>query len=242
MPGRIKTIIVDDEKIAREEIYILTKNYQEIEIVGEANSVATATQMIQKHKPDLVFLDIQLRGESGFDVLKSVKGNFHVVFVTAYDDYAIRAFEVNALDYLLKPVNPKRLDITIQRIISSTNDVTDRKINLNYEDRVLVNEADTYQFIELKLIKAICAEGNYSRMILDTNKETLILKSLKMWEEQLPEKYFIRIHRSTLVNINYIEKVEKWFSNTCRVFIKGISEPYMMSQRSTLIFKKLYSM
>ena len=137
---KIKSIIVDDERPARRELNFLLKDISELEVLGEADNLADAAELIQKHKPRLVFLDIQLRGENGFDLLEQVCVDFKVIFVTAYDEFAIRAFDVNACDYLLKPVDPERLKIAIERILSKTEEDKPGKKKYSIKDSIYLKQ------------------------------------------------------------------------------------------------------
>ena len=227
----IRTIIIDDERLAIRGIEILLTDYPHIDVVGSAGDIDKAVSMIEKEKPDLVFLDIQLQGESGFDLFDRVAVDFKVVFVTAYDEYAIRAFEVNALDYLLKPVSRKRLNLTIDRVIkdSPKQSITNR--HLEYNDVVIINTCDTIKFIKLSEIICINSDADYTRISIVDKKDELILRTLKEWEAILPGKYFIRIHRSTLINMEYIKEVERTTSNRFLIYLHYKSSPVCMSQR-----------
>ena len=236
----IHAIIVDDERPARKGIRIIAENYPQIKIIGEADNVNSAVKLINDKKPDLVFLDIQMPEESGFELLNKIKINFQIVFVTAYDKYAIRAFEVNALDYLLKPVDRERFALTIDRFLKN-QDRKNVNTKLELDDRIFVSINERYHFLKINTIKAICAQGDYSLVITSDGKSNLVLKSLKEWERMLPGNSFIRIHRSTIINLEYIEKMEKWFSNTCRVYLYDIKEPFQMSQRNTAKFRNMFN-
>ena len=228
---KFKALIVDDEPLACDEIQFLLEDFPEIEVIGEVNNIDAAKKFINDKDPDLIFLDIQLPGESGFDLLNKVDIRGHVVFVTAYDEYAVRAFEVNALDYLLKPVNPKRLEKTIKRYINSKNDSLNIIKKLEYDDSIFLRIDHSIKFIKLNSIIVINAEADYSQIVTLEGKQGLVLKSLKEWQSILPEKYFYRIHRSTIINCNYVKKVEKWFKSSYHIYLKDLDEPVIMSRR-----------
>ena len=239
--NRLKTLVIDDEWLIRAELKRLLSEYDEIEIVGEAAHLSEAIELMQKFKPDVIFLDIQLSGESGFDLLEKTQVSCEVVFVTAYDQYAIRAFDVNAMDYLLKPIKKERLARTIQRLLKNETQISKPSEKVKYDDVVYLMINGSLKFVRIKSLKCIIAQGNYSDIIYIDGKKDLVSKSLQEWEEILPEKYFARIHRSTIVNFEQVEKVEKCENQTCLVYIKNFHEPFTMSRRYAAKLKKMLS-
>lgn len=229
--NKLKAIVVDDERLARKELISMLKEFDNISVVAEADDVTSAIAEIENHNPDVVFLDIQMPGKSGFELLDLVELNAKVIFVTAFDEFAIRAFEINALDYLLKPVNPKRLKTAIERLDKKTIDkeTTDKKIN--YDDHLLLNISNKLKFIKVNSIVSITAASDYSNIVLQDGKKGLTLKTMKEWERRLPIQYFCRIHRSNIVNLNYVDYLEEWFNNSHKVYLKNINEPLIMSRR-----------
>jgi two-component system LytT family response regulator len=231
MKKRLKAIVVDDERLVRKNLTDLLKSYSEIEVIAEADSCKQGIKAVKKYNPDILFLDIQLAGETGFDLLEKVETNFHLVFVTAYDEYAIRAFEVNACDYLLKPVNPERLKITIERILKQTESKTSVK-KYDYSDCIYVKlNNSTSRFIRLNEIVSITSAGNYTEVVTSGKTKFLILKTLKQWEQELPDNFFIRIHNSSIINIEAIEKVEKSPSAHYKIHLKKHNNPLEISRR-----------
>ena len=239
MKKKFSTLIVDDERLARKDLITMLQDYKNMEVIGEATDVSSAMTAIKKLKPDVIFLDIQMPGDSGFDLLEKMKVDAKVIFVTAFDEYAIRAFEINALDYLLKPINPDRLTASIERleIEDSAEGVKTRK--LNYDDRLFLMLSNKMSFLKLKDILSIQSAGDYSEVFVKNSSKELTLKSMKEWEARLPSTYFVRIHRSTIVNMEYIDKIEEWFNYSYRVYIKGIEKPYVMSRRYTTKLKEM---
>jgi two-component system, LytTR family, response regulator len=231
MEKKFKSIIVDDEDLARNDLKMLLSKFPAIEVVGEADNITSAVQLIEKTNPNLIFLDIQFPGETGFDLLNKIEIKSKIIFVTAYDEYAIRAFEVNAQDYLLKPVNPQRLAHTLERIEEDRDLVIEEKRKFSIEDSVFLEVNSKWQFIKITSIIKISSSGNYSEISTINGVKGLTTKSLKEWEIRLPESAFIRIHRSTIINIDYIEKVEPWFNYSYSVHLKGLNEPEVMSRR-----------
>jgi two-component system LytT family response regulator len=226
-----KAIIVDDERLARKELRNMLGAYAEIEVAGEADSVSAALELIEKVKPEVVFLDIQMPGETGFDLLDRAEACFKTIFVTAFDAYAIRAFEVNALDYLLKPINPERLARAICRLNSKEDALASPARKLEYEDRLFIDTGERSVFLKLSDIKCICGAGDYTEVYTADGRRTLVMKPLKEWEERLPEKYFSRIHRSTIINLEFVEKMEGWFNRSYRIYLRQTPEPFVMSRR-----------
>ncbi len=226
----LKTIIIDDEYLARLELKALLNDFPSIDIVGEASSIDETLELLARVKPQLILLDIQLGGETGFELLEKVHKNFHVIFVTAYDQYAIKAFEVNALDYLLKPVHPNRLKEAIDRV-NQVLTPTDELKKFDYSDHLFVTTKETSRFIPLNKISHIISEGDYSVIHTVEKKRYTILKTMKKWENELPNSHFMRIHRANIVNISFIERVEKYFNNTSRVYMKDNESILEMSRR-----------
>ncbi len=238
---QLTAIIIDDERLARRELRSLLAEFTEILILGEAENLSEAVNLIQINKPDVVFLDIQLASENGFDLLDKVEKDFKLIFVTAFDEFAIRAFEINALDYLLKPVNPERLAKTLERLLETDekNDSGWRK--LEYEDRLFLELGERSRFLKVSTIKCICADGDYTQVFTDDGKKHLVTKPLKEWEDRLPEKYFVRIHRSSIVNLEFIEKVETWFSRSYQIYLRETKEPLIVSRRYAAQLKLRFS-
>ena len=225
-----KALIVDDERLARAKLRSMLADFSNIQIIGEADSVAEAVKSVEKTNPEIIFLDIQMPKQNGFDLLEQIDTNAKIIFVTAYDEYAIRAFDVNALDYLLKPVNPKRLEQAIERLsIQTPNPANDEK--LKYDDVLFVNFGRRAAFIKVSEIKCIRAANVYSEIYAGDNKKALLLQSLNEWENRLPEKQFVRIHRSTIINFEFIERVEKKMNFSFDVYLRGLAEPFAISRR-----------
>ncbi len=240
MKCRFKALIVDDERLARKELISMLNEFENIRVAGEADSVAAAEKSIKKLNPDVIFLDIQMPGGSGFDLLDSIDIKAKIIFVTAFDEYAIRAFEVNALDYLLKPVNPIRLEETLERLLESTKEKNHVFKNLQYDDRLFLLLDSSYKFINVKDIACINSSGDYTEVSLSGSSTGITMKTMKEWESRLPEKYFCRIHRSTIINIEFIDKIEEWFNYSYKVYLKNINSPYIMSRRYAAALKEKY--
>jgi two-component system LytT family response regulator len=226
-----KALVVDDERLARKDLASLLRAHENIIVVGEADDVPSAIKAIEKLNPDVIFLDIQMPGDSGFDLLDKTDVEARVIFVTAYDEYAIRAFEVNALDYLLKPVNPGRLAKALERLELQERETPAKVRRLSYNDRLFLMLGRNFKFLKVNTLITVTAAGDYSEILASDGNKGLTLKSMKEWEARLPEQHFIRIHRSTIVNMEFIDRVEEWFNYSFRVYLKGVEEPYVISRR-----------
>ncbi len=235
---QLTSIIVDDEWLAREELKTMLNKFPEISVVGEAANVPQAISLIRQCAPDIIFLDIQMPGATGFDLLEMVDIRSEVIFITAYDQYALKAFEVNALDYLLKPIQKERLAKTITRLIAGKSSTPRQLHRVSYDDVVYVLVNGSLKFIRVSLLKCIVAEGNYSYIYYKDRRKELVSRTLQEWEELLPETYFIRIHRSTIVNFEYVEQVKKCRNYTHLVCLRDFDEPFVMSRRYAAKLKK----
>lgn len=237
---KYKAIIIDDERLARREMRRLLAEFDEIFVVGEAENLSEAVEMIEREKPQIVFLDIQLSNENGFDLLEKTEQNFKLIFVTAFDAYAIRAFEVNALDYLLKPVNPDRLAKAVERLNEERADEKTEIRPLEFDDRIFLELGERSVFLKVNEISHINSAGDYSEIITLSGKKHLTEKPLREWEERLPEKYFLRIHRQTIINLEEIEEIETWFNRTFQVRLKNFRQKLSVSRRYAVKLKQKF--
>jgi two-component system LytT family response regulator len=242
-----KAIIIDDERLARNELKKLLSEYPEIEVVAEAANASEGVQRIEEFHPDLIFLDIQMPGKTGFDMLSELDRVPHVIFTTAYDEYALRAFEVNALDYLLKPVEPKRLSDAIQKLEHAEEKESEGEEApltprgpLGENDQVFVKDGERCWFVKLSDIRLFESVGNYAKVFFGPNKP-LILKSLNALEERLDDRVFFRANRKHIVNMRMIEKVEPYFNGGLLLEIKG-GEKIEVSRRQAVKFKEMMSL
>lgn len=243
----MKAIIIDDERLARTELRKLLQDFPEIEIVDEASNADEGIQKIENHNPDLVFLDIQMPGKTGFDMLSELDHAPQVIFTTAYDEYALKAFEVNALDYLLKPVEPRRLADAVEKLRRSGGSVSiDRNVHtennsiLGESDQVFVKDGERCWFVKLADVRLFESVGNYAKVFFGSNKP-LILKSLNALEERLDDKVFFRANRKHIVNLRMIEKIEPYFNGGLLLELKG-GEKIEVSRRQTVKFKEMMSL
>jgi two-component system LytT family response regulator len=254
----VRTIIIDDERLARNELKKLLQDFSEIEVIDEAANVQEGLEKIELHNPDLIFLDIQMPGKTGFDLLEELDRTPKVIFTTAYDEFALKAFDVNALDYLLKPVEPKRLHDALQKVHQEegngngysndkptngnghANGLLNRTGLLNDEDQVFVKDGERCWFVKLNEIRLFESVGNYAKVFFGPNKP-LILKSLNSLEERLDDKVFFRANRKHIINMRWIEKIEPYFNGGLLLELKG-GEKIEVSRRQTVKFKEMMSL
>ncbi len=236
-------IIIDDEPLVRDELRDLLSDHGEIKIIGEAGNIREARDLLKKASPDLVFLDIQLRGGLGFDLVPFISPESHIIFFTAHDEYAVRAFEVNALDYLLKPVDEDRLALALARMGSDRGRISDAPLqpgHLKGDDQVYVKTEFGQCFITVTEIGAVTSiGGNYTSLQLDSQRSYTVRRTLKQWEEFLPVDLFIRIHRSILINKNRIEQLHTDKKRNFHLSLIRIEEPFEVSRRSVQLVKDL---
>lgn len=244
----MKAIIIDDERLARTELRKLLQDYPEIEIVDEASNAEEGIQKIDNHNPDLVFLDIQMPGKTGFDLLSELDHAPQVIFTTAYDEYALKAFEVNALDYLVKPIEPRRLADAVEKLKRTAhNGSSEKTIHhseptniLGENDQVFVKDGERCWFVKLSEVRLFESVGNYAKVFFGANKP-LILKSLNALEERLDDKVFFRANRKHIVNLRMIDKIEPYFNGGLLLELKG-GEKIEVSRRQTVKFKEMMSL
>jgi len=239
----MKTFIVDDERLARNELKRLLKDFSALEIIGEAANADEAIEKIETARPDLLFLDIQMPGRNGFELLESLIYVPKVIFTTAFDEYALKAFEFNALDYLLKPVEPKRLAVAIGKVENHQREEEKnsrlQSSPLGDADQVFVKDGERCWFVKLRDIRLLESEGNYTRLYFDKNKP-LVLRSLNYLEARLDEKTFFRASRKHIINLRWIETIEPGFDGRLNVKLTGAPE-IEMSRRQSQKFKELMS-
>ena len=239
----MKAIIIDDERLARVELKRLLTPFKEVNIIGEAVNVEDALKKISELNPDLIFLDIQMPGKNGFELLEELDSVPKVVFTTAYDEYALKAFEYNALDYLLKPIEPKRLEETIKKIIETNKkeQISDEAQSvLTESDQVFVKDGEKCWFVKLTDVRLFESEGNYVRLYFDDNKP-LILRTLNYLDERLDSRSFFRANRKHIINLKWIDNIEPWLNGGLLVKLKG-GMKIEVSRRQAIKFKDKLSL
>ena len=240
----IKAIIIDDERLARNELKKLLQPHTDISIIDEASGVDEGIEKIDLSHPDLIFLDIQMPGKTGFDLLAELEKAPRVIFTTAYDEFGLKAFEVNALDYLLKPIDPQRLADAIQKLqteiaLEQASLLGVNRGPLTESDQVFVKDGERCWFVKLADIRLFESVGNYAKVYFDNNKP-LILKSLNALEDRLDERVFFRANRKHIINLHWIEKIEPFFNGGLLVELKG-GEKIEISRRQSVKFKEMMS-
>lgn len=240
----MRALIVDDERLARKELMKLLEEHPAIEIIGEAMNAEEAMNMVNELNPDLLFLDIQMPGKTGFQLLEELDAVPFVVFTTAYDEFALKAFEVNALDYLLKPIQADRLSETVSKVLEKEKSKStavrsaDKKLGLN--DQVFVKDGDRCWFVSLNNVRMFESDGNYIKVYFDNNRP-MIHKSLNALDEKLDERAFFRASRKHIINLSWVEGIEQWFNGGLMVKLKG-GDKVEVSRRQAAKFKDMMSL
>ncbi len=239
----MKAIIVEDSRLARNELKRLLEKFPTLEIVAEAQNSEEAKQLIESLCPDLIFLDIQLPGKSGFELLEELDYVPEVVFTTAYSEYALKAFDYNALDYLLKPIQPERLTAALEKVeqklaLRETTDTT--KEQLTEADQIFVKDNEQCWFVKLGEISLLEVNGNYTKIYFQ-NHSPMVMKSLNYLESRLDPKVFFRANRQEIINLKRVEKIIPWFSGTLKVQLDNGRE-VEISRRQSAVFKEQLSL
>lgn len=209
---KIKAVIVEDSRLARNELKELIKNHPEIEIIGEAENVDLGFELINATQPDLLFLDINMPEKDGFALLEMLDNVPITVFTTAFDEYAIKSFEYNALDYLLKPINPKRFAQAIEKVnanLTERAEKNNKKLTLN--NQIFIRDGEKCWLVKISDIYLFEVDGNYTKVFFQ-NEKAIINKSLNQIEEKLPGEFFFRANRNQIMNVEYVSKIDPWFS------------------------------
>ncbi|MEJ6583238.1 MAG: LytTR family DNA-binding domain-containing protein [Crocinitomicaceae bacterium] len=241
-----KTILIDDERLAREELKLILTKFPQIEVIGEARNGEEGIEIISGLKPDLIFLDISMPGMTGFEMLKKLEHIPHVIFVTAYDQFALKAFEVNALDYILKPLDPKRLAETLDKLKSSDEDdfeseepIEDLNRKLGVNDNVFIKDGEKCYFVKLSEVRMFESDGNYVKVYFDKNRP-LILRSLNSFEERLDATYFFRANRKFIINLDWVVGIENWFNGGLQLELRT-GDKVEVSRRQAIRFREIFT-
>ena len=238
----INALIVDDERLARQELVSMLEDFNKIKVAGEAANADEAAILITEKDPDLVFLDIQMPGKTGFELLEMLDNVPDVIFTTAYDEYALKAFEVNAFDYLLKPIDPKRLAESVNKYLENhvPRPKNQARTMLGKDDQVFVKDGDKCWFVRLDNIRLFESDGNYVKVFFD-NFRPMIHKSLNALDEKLDDKIFFRASRKHIINLAWVDAIETWFNGGLLVKLKG-GEKIEVSRRQASRFKVIMSL
>lgn len=249
-----KSIIIDDERLAREELKSVLTDFTEISVIGEAQNGDEGIEQINKLNPDLIFLDVNMPGMTGFEMLKKLESIPRVIFITAYDEFALKAFEVNALDYILKPIDPDRLSEAIEKLkereeaeFESSEElrISRKDRVLSSKDRVFIKDGERCFFVKLSEVRMLESDGNYVKVFFGKNRP-LILRSLNSFESRLDPEQFFRANRKFIINLEWVHSIENWFNGGLRVElnheIDGKRETVDISRRQAIRFKELLSL
>lgn len=236
----IKAVIVEDSRLARKELLDLLKNHQNIEVVGEADSAEMAVNLIKQTKPDLIFLDIHLPGKNGFEILQELDLVPVTIFTTAFDQYALKSFEFNTVDYLLKPISSARFEKAILKaeVLIKKNFEAPIQDKLQLTDRMFIKDRNRSWFITLAEIRMFESQGNYTQVFFDKERP-LILKTLQHICNTVDERFFLKANRSQLINTKYILNVAVLPNNKLELTL-STGEQIQVSRRQSSKIKAHY--
>ena len=239
---KIRAVIVEDSRLARNELKELIKLHDDLDLIGEAENVDNGVELIHSERPDLLFLDINMPEKDGFELLEMLDEVPITVFTTAYDEYAIKSFEYNALDYLLKPVSEKRFGLALEKVraqMESRNNQSKAK-KLTEGSQIFIKDGESCWLVKVGDIALFEIVGNYTRVYFSDEKP-LLYKSLNQIEEKLPEESFFRANRQQIVNTNFVEGVVPWFNGKLKLTLTN-GEEVEVSRRQSYIFKDRMSL
>lgn len=234
----ITAIIVEDSRLARNELKELLKKHPQIELVAEAENVDKAYELINSKQPQVLFLDINMPEKNGFELLEMLDNVPLTIFTTAYDEYAIKSFEYNAFDYLLKPINQDRFSKTIEKVIVTIEKEATEQKPYELHRQIFIKDGENCWLIRVSEIAVFEIVGNYTRVYFD-NQKPLIYKSLNQIEAKLPETTFFRANRQQIINLNHVDKVTPWFNGKLKVTMKNSTQEIEISRRQSYKFKDL---
>jgi len=230
-------LVVEDSRLARKEIVQILEELDVFEKIEVAENGENAKILLEKHQPDVIFLDIHLPGMNGFEFLESLDQIPKIIFTTAYDEYAIKSFNYNAIDYVLKPIKKERLEKAISKL--ELDETTTKRADFPVQ-QVFVREGEKCWFVKMEDIRIFESVGNYSRIYFENNKP-MIQRSLNYLEEVLDESTFFRVNRQQIINLNFIDKLDTWFNGKLKITLKTGEEIEVSRRRSNQI-KQLFSL
>ena len=233
----MRAAIIEDEPLARRELRRLLEPHPSVEIVGEAANIEEAKKLIEETQPDLLFLDIHMPGGTGFDLLEQLEQVPAVIFTTAYDEHAVRAFEIDAIDYLLKPIEPERLADALGRMQALTAAHANQKLTENILERIFVRDGPRCWFVPLREVHLISSEGNYVRLHWKQAKP-LFGRSLINLEQRLDPKVFFRANRQQIINLEFVEEVDVGTGGRLHIQLRGGPEIEVSRRQARLFIEK----
>lgn len=233
-----KALIIDDERLARREVRRALEKYPEFEVIGEVGNVDDAHEQITFQFPDVIFLDIQMPGKSGFELLEDLKQVPEVIFTTAYDEYAVQAFEVNALDYMVKPIREERFAKAMQKVMHELESKRNsNKVSRPIDRKIFIKDGNKIHFIKLTEIRLIESLENYAKLYFN-DEMAMIKRSLNQLEKQLDPELFFRANRRQIINMEHIVQIQTSFNNKLKLILSN-KQSIEVSSRQSLKFKKL---
>ena len=243
MKNSLRALIVDDEPPARRWLRELLLAHPEVEVVGEAGEVGAGIELANRLQPDVIFLDVQMPPRTGFDLLAGLENQPRIIFVTAHDEYALRAFDSSALDYLLKPVNPTRLAESIRRLGLPPAQPPPTPVSgaLTLEDLLTLREQNVFRMVAVADVAAIGAEGAYTRILIRNQTPMMILRSITEWERMLPNPPFARVDRSWMINLLNVKKVHVISRNQAQVELTRDAGELILGRTASIRLRRLLS-
>lgn len=238
----MKALIIDDSQLARQELKHLLKSFDQVQVLGEAENAEQALQLIEETQPELIFLDIQMPDKDGFELLEELVDVPEVIFTTAFNQYAMKAFDHNALDYLQKPIKEERLGLALEKAADKirSRKERDKQVKLlGLENQVFVKDGEQCWFVSLADVRVMEIMGSYTRIYFKDQKP-MIPRSLNYMESRLDPEVFFRANRQQIINLKYIERIEPWFSGTLKIYLKG-GEEVEVSRRQSIRFREIMS-
>lgn len=236
----MKAIVVEDSRLAREGLVKMLQNFPDIDVIGTADHPTNALPLIQESHPEVIFLDIHMRGKNGFDLLEALDYEPRIIFTTAYSEYAIRSFDYNTVDYLLKPISEDRLATAINKLFHTGNELLpDTKPALDINSKMFIKDGDKCHLVSLNTICYFESCKNYVRIFFSDNS-AFVKKSLNSIEDRLPKKYFFRVNRQYIVNLNEIKSIEEATNEGYEITMKD-GKLLDVSRRNALELKELLS-
>lgn len=234
--NKITALIVEDSRLARNELKELIKVHPEIEVIGEAENVDDAYNIISQNMPQILFLDINMPEKDGFELLEMLDHIPITIFTTAYDEYAIKSFEYNAFDYLLKPMNSERFAKTVNKVIEAVTSASDAKRDVTLDSQIFIKDGERCWMVKLKDISLFEVVGNYTKVFFD-KEHPMIYKSLNQIEEKLVVGTFFRANRQQIINLEHIQNVVPWFNGKLKVTLQNEAE-VEISRRQSIKFRE----
>jgi two-component system, LytTR family, response regulator len=236
MQTLLRALIIDSEAPERERLQDMLATHRNVRVVGEANSAPTALSLYEDLHPNLVFMDVKMPKGDGFALLPKLRPLPAIIFVTAYDEFAVKAFEVDAVDYLLKPVRPERLANALQRVVHSQK--PSQATRLSYTDKILLDTDENMHVVFVAEISGIAAEGNYTSVQLADGSSSFVRRGIAQWDSMLPKPFFIRVERSLIIHLKAVRKVIAEDRDEVSVDVEGFKEPLLLGRRGSFRLRR----